>query len=267
MEAKLDGVSQTPRAAIMVRYAISPHLRDWELPEGIVPESGVHDRAAHQLVLLLEEWRERTTQDVQIARNLAIRWIERLPKVGIDPDVCVLRPPPPEGTRVESLKLWRPGHQPPPLCFEIVSKNHPHKDYAEIHERYAAIGADEVVVYDPLLAGPKALGGPVSLQVWRRDPSGVLDRVYMGPGPAYCVVLDAWLLVDGDHLAIADQPSGQDRWLTTAERERSEKERERSEKERERSEKERERSEKERERAARMELERRVAELERLQRH
>jgi Uma2 family endonuclease len=258
----------------MVRYAIAPHLRDWELPEGTVPESGVHDQAAQHLVLLLEHWRERTGQDVQIARNLAIRWIERLPKVGIDPDVCVLRPPPPEAKRVESLKLWIPGHLPPPLCFEIVSKNHPHKDYAEVHERYAAMGSEEIVVFDPLLAGPKALGGPVSLQVWRRDLSGVLDRVYAGAGPVYSMVLDAWLIVDRDLLGIADHADGAGRWLTTAESERAEKERERAEKERERAEKERERAEKERERAekeleraARMELERRVAELERRERH
>jgi Uma2 family endonuclease len=259
MEAKLDVVSQIPRAAIMVRYAVAPHLRDWELPEGIVPESGVHDRVALRLVLLLEAWRERTRLDVQIARNLAIRFIEEIPQVGIDPDVCVLRPPPPERGNVESLRLWIPGHQPPPLCFEIVSKNHPHKDYAQIHERYAAIGANEVVVFDPLLAGPKALGGPVGLQIWRRDPSGVLDRVYVGTGPAYSTVLDAWLIAEGQELVIADEQDGSGRWLTTAERERAEKEHERAEKERERA-------EKERERAARIELERRDASLER-QRH
>lgn len=274
MEAKLDVVSQTPRTAILVRYAIAPHLRDWELPEGTVPESGVHDQAAQHLVLLLEHWRERTQEDVQIARNLAIRWLEQRPKVGIDPDVCVLRPPPPEGKRVESLNLWIPGHFPPALCFEIVSKNHPHKDYSEVHERYAAIGAGEVVVFDPLMVGPKALGGPVSLQVWRRDMSGVLDRVYAGTGPVYSAVLDAWLIAERDLLGIADHSSGKGRWLTTAEYERAqkeqecaEKEHERTQKEQERAEKERERAAKEHERAARMELERRVAELERLRRH
>jgi hypothetical protein len=229
-----------------------------------------------QLVLLLQAWAERTGQNAQIARNLAVRWIEAAPKVGIDPDVSVLCPPPPEGGRVESLRLWVPGHHVPLLCFEIVSKNHPHKDYAEVHLRYAAMGAREVVVFDPLLAGPKALGGPVSLQIWRCDAAGALACVYFGPGPARSEILDAWLIVQGQELAIASEPFGE-HWQTNLERERAEKELERAEKERAlaemehalaeieraRAETERERAEKERERAARVELERRLAELER----
>jgi Uma2 family endonuclease len=219
----------------------------------------VHDEAARYLVEVLRAWAARIEDDVQIARNLAIRWIERAPNVGIDPDVCVLHPPPPERTEVDSLRLWMPGHQPPPLCFEVVSKNHPHKDYAEVHERYAAMGAHEVVVFDPLLAGPKLLGGPVSLQVWRRDPLGVLDRVYFGPGPARSEVLDAWLIVDGKRLAIASNRAGEHRWHTEAEHQRAEAERQRAEAEHQRAEAEHQRT-------ARLELERRVAELER-QRH
>jgi hypothetical protein len=48
-----------------------------------------------------------------------------------------------------------------------------YKDYRDVHERYAAFGARELVVFDPLLFGPKSMGGPFSLQVWRRE-SGVL---------------------------------------------------------------------------------------------
>ena len=125
-------------------------------------------------------------------------------------------------------------------------------------------------MFDPQLAGPKALGGPVSLQVWRRDPTGVLERAYFGPGPAYSEVLRVWVFVKGHQLALAFDREGERQLYTLEEKERSEKERERSEKERERSEKERERAEKERERTekerertARIELEQRVAELER----
>jgi hypothetical protein len=114
------------------------------------------------------------------------------------------------------------------------------------------MGTRELVVFDPLLAGPKSLGGPVSLQIWRRDALGALDRVYFGPGPAHSEVLNAWLVPEGNLLAIAGEHSGERRWQTVEERERGEKERERGEKERER--------------AARMELERRVAELERQRR-
>jgi hypothetical protein len=221
-----------------------------------VPESSVHDNAAEYLVLLLKAWAKTLDESVVIARNLAVRWLEHAPQVGIDPDVCVLYPPPPEANAIDSLRLWLPGHHAPPLCFEIVSKNHPHKDYADVHERYAALGTRELVVFDPLLAGPKSLGGPVSLQLWRRDALGALDRVYFGPGPVYCELLNGWLFPENQRLVICSDSAGRHRWQTGEERERAEKERERAEKERERA-------EKERERAARLDLERRVAELER----
>jgi hypothetical protein len=235
---------------------------DWWLPEGNVPESPTHDQAAKHLVLLLDAWAARQTAKVMIARNLAVRWIQSIPQVGIDPDVAVIFPPPPDPARVDSLRLWEPGHVAPLLSFEVVSRNHPHKDYAGVHERYAAMGTQELVVFDPLLVGPRSLGGPVSLQIWRRDASGILERVHFGPGPYRSEVLDAWLVPDGPLLEIATDRDGEQRWLTPEESERAEKEHERAEKERERAEKERERAEKERETVRRIELERRLATLE-----
>jgi hypothetical protein len=140
------------------------------------------------------------------------------------------------------------------------------------HDRYALVGTRELVVFDPFLAGPSALGGPVLLQLWRRDRVGMLERVHAGDTPAPSEVLGAWLIPTTTTLEIADDRDGARRWMTWEElaaakeaetaRERAEKERERAEKERERAEKERERAEKERERAARLELERRIAEVE-----
>jgi hypothetical protein len=144
--------------------------------------------------------------------------------------------------------LWVPGHLAPALCFEIVSRSHPHKDYASVHERYAAMGARELIVFDPLLVGPQALGGPVAFQIWRRDALGALDRAYFGPGPAHSEVLDAWLYADDQRIGVSSDFGGRKRWRTGEERERAEKDRERAEKDRER--------------AARLEAERRLAELE-----
>jgi len=105
------------------------------------------------------------------------------------------------------------------LCFEIVSVNHPHKDYREIQERYAALGTQELVVFDPLLVGPKSLGGPVSLQLWRRDGDRAFTRVHFGNGPVYSEVLGAWVIAEGRKLVIADQSNGEGRWLTQADEE------------------------------------------------
>ncbi len=204
-------------ATVSIRYPVRPSLEAWVLPEGTVPEAPIHDEVAEALKLLLRAWASRLPGDVRIARNLAIRWLEDHPTTGIDPDVCVLAPPPEDLDELGSLCLWKAGHTAPTLCFEIVSKNHPHKEYVAIQDRYAAMGTRELVVFDPLLAGPKSLGGPVALQLWRRDASGAFERVHFGASPVYVEALDAWVIADGRTLFIADDRAGKRRWLNEAE--------------------------------------------------
>jgi hypothetical protein len=248
-----------------------------------VPEAPVHHHAAHQLTLVLEAWAARQSAPVSVLRNLALRFLEEHPTTGIDPDVCVLAPPPANLDELGSVCLWKPGHVAPPICFEIVSANHPYKDYSVLQDRYAALGTRELVVFDPLLAGPRSLGGPVSLQLWRRDPSGPFERVHFSSMPAYSEVLDAWLVPDGRLLRIADDRQGTRRWLTEAEyaqldaeraqadaeraqadaeRAQADAERAQADAERAQVDAEAQRSRAEREQAQREELERRVRELE-----
>ncbi len=251
---------------VAVRYPVRERLDAWVLPEGTVPESIPHDAAAQRLKLLLEAWAARASVPRTIARNLAIRWQETAPRIGIDPDVCVLEPPPPDVNELGSLCLWKPGHAPPTICFEVVSKNHPHKDYTEIQDRYAFVRTRELVVFDPLLAGARVHGGPLLLQLWRRDSFGLFERVAAGDQPVFSEVLGAWLVPTATTLELADDREGLERWPTWEDQmltDRAEMVRERAEKERERAEKERERAEKERERAARLDVEKRLAELER----
>jgi hypothetical protein len=234
---------------VALRYAVRPEPTQWVLPEGTVPESIPHDEVAERIKAVLQAWADGTRRPVRVARNLAIRWLERAPQVGIDPDVCVLDPPPPGAERLGSLCLWKEAHEAPSICFEVVSANHPHKDYRDVHERYAALGTRELVVFDPLLVGPASLGGPMTLQLWRTDECGVFERVTAGDGPVFSEVLGCWLSGRDGKLVFSDDREARVIWLTREERERAEKERERAEKERERAEKERERAEKERERA------------------
>jgi Uma2 family endonuclease len=266
MQAILRAVQSRP--GVSIRYAVPFQPDAWVIPEGPGPESTAHDQAVLRIFLLLSAWAE-ARGDARVARNLAIRWLEEHPRAGIDPDVCVLSPAPSDFDRLTSLRLWEGSRVPPAFSVEVVSGSHPYKDYNEVHERYAALGAFELLVFDPLLLGPRGLGGPVPLQLWRRDPTGTLERIYFGKEPVFSQALDAWLSVDGETLVISEDRAGSKRWLTGEERERAEKEheraekeRERAEKERERAEKERERAEKERERAAREDVERRLRELE-----
>jgi hypothetical protein len=243
-----------------------------------VAEAPFHHDAAHQLTLVLEAWAARQRRPLRVFRNLAVRWLEEYPQTGIDPDVCVLAPPPPDIDDVNSLCLWRPGHLPPPLCVEIVSRNHPYKDYRDVQDRYAALGTHELAVFDPVLAGPSAFGGPVLLQLWRRESTGDFERIHFGDSPVYSEVLDAWLIPDPAErdLHIASDRRGTLRWPTEAEiaranaerakadaeRAKADAERAKADAERAKADAERAKADAERERREREDMERRLAELE-----
>jgi Uma2 family endonuclease len=244
------------RASVSIRYPVRPNPEAWVIPEEPVPESTAHDAALLRIYLLLSAWAEQRPGRVRVARDLAVRWLEQYPRTGINPDVCVLDPAPPElDDDLSSLCLWKEGHCVPRFCVEVVSHSHPYKDYTSIQERYAALGTPELLVFDPLLYGPRALGGPVLLQLWRRDSTGVFERMHFGADPVYSHALDAWIMVEGRELTIAEDRSGTRRWLTALERERAALTQERAALAQERAEREQERAELERERAARAKLE------------
>jgi hypothetical protein len=165
----------------------------------------------------------------------------------VDPDVCWVSQIPPgwdEGT-IDSLRLWREGQRVPPLAVEIVSRHHPYKDYGRVQDKYAAVGVEELWVFDPRKFGPRARGGPVLLQVWSRTPSGVLVQRHYADNEAHSPLLNAWLFPEAKgHLLLASDPDGSQLWPALHEQERA-----RAEQERARAEQERARAEQERARA------------------
>jgi Uma2 family endonuclease len=219
MHAILEAAMQ-PLAVVSVRYPVRPNLEAWVLPEGKVPEATAHSMAVYRIYGLLLAWSERIRPEraVRIATDLAIRWLKDHPRTGADPDVCVVEPAPPDFEELKSLKLWEPGRVPPRLGIEVVSSSLPHKDYGTIQERYAAMGVEELIVFDPLLCGPRSLGGPVALQLWRRDTTGTFQRIQFGSDPVHSEVLDAWLIADGRDLQISNDRRGAQRWLTAEEK-------------------------------------------------
>jgi Uma2 family endonuclease len=217
-------MATTDIARIMLRYEVS--TRDWRLPEEPVPESQPHDLAVDLLKAILLHWVATTARDAQVARNLAVRWEERQPQVGIDPDLCVIAPAAPEGDDLTSLRTWLPGHTAPQLAIEIVSESNARKDYVTAPDRYAACGVGELWIFDPKLVGPAHLGGPHRLQVWRRAEDGAFERVFAGPGPTFSPFLGAWVFAvdEGRKLRIADDRDGTAWWPTGEEHERAAKE-------------------------------------------
>jgi Uma2 family endonuclease len=219
---------------VLVRHRVSGFSSRWVIPEVPVPEAAWHDRTLELLRALLDHWVARTARDAAVFRNLAVRVRREEPSVGFDPDLCLVEPAPPAAADLSSLKLWEAGHRAPSLVIEVVSPGHPYKDYIQTPDQCAGLGVRELVVFDPLLIGPRSLDGPVRLQLWRRTSVETFDRVAAGEAPVFSEVLGATFVVseEGRRLRIADDAEGRVPWPTSEEAERAEKERERLEKER-----------------------------------
>jgi Uma2 family endonuclease len=229
--------SDPANTGVIVRHRVPDFSERWVLPEVPVPEAAWHDEAAELFRRLLLAWASRCGRNVAVYRNLAIRMCRERPSVGFDPDVCVVEPAPPSARDLGSVKVWEPGHSVPALTLEVVSKNHPYKDYTEVPDQCAAAGVFELVVFDPKRAGPKAHGGRRLLQIWRREADGSFERVYAGDGPARSEYLGAWLIASDDRrlLRLADDAVGSRSWPTpdeaAVEAERAAREAERAAKE------------------------------------
>ncbi|HEU4406960.1 MAG TPA: Uma2 family endonuclease [Polyangiaceae bacterium] len=210
----------------------APPPPGWALDETPVPESTLHDQILLLVRLLWLAWLVREERAAYVAHNLALRFWAARPEVGLDPDLALYEPPPPRVAKLRSVRTWRPGHAPPKVALEVVSKNHPTKDYRLAPAKYDASGTGELWVFDPLLAGPREGGGPYRLQLWARGPGGRLERLYAGEGPVRSPFFGAWLVVvdeeeGGLRLRLSDDPKGRRRWPTPEEAERQAKEAER----------------------------------------
>ncbi len=186
-----------------------------------VPETLLHDVIIELLKLVLKyRYRDR---NAVVTSNVACRWDPSDRRVGVDPDVILLEPAPPEGEALKSLRVWQPDHHPPKLAIEIVSETNAVKDYVEGPLRLGRLGAEELWLFDPDLHGPSADGGPFVLQIWQRafDRPGEMALVHSGDAPGFSPVLNAWVVTtdQGQRLRIADDADGTQLWLTKAEAE------------------------------------------------
>lgn len=197
--------------------------------------------------------------DCVIDSDQFFSWDPTDPRVRVAPDIYLVRDPPADPW-VVSWQTWRPGHNPPAFALEVVSQDW-RKDYEIAAAKYAALGVEELVIFDPT-PDSRPSGRGVPFQHYQRD-RGVLRRRHTGKVGVFSRVLGAWIVMvqtpEGARLRLASPavsdllPTPVERLavelaasLEREERERAEKEQVRAEKERERAEKERERAEKER---------------------
>jgi Uma2 family endonuclease len=222
MQSSSESPHRAGQGGVLVQHRVPGFSDRWLVPERTVPEAAWHYAAVALLKALLDQWILRTERDAIVYCDLAIRVRKDNPRVGFDPDLVLVEPAPPDAARLSSLRLWEPGHAAPALVIEVVSPSHPTKDYAETPDQCAALGVRELVVFDPTLSGPKALGGAQRLHVWRRSDAGVFERADSGDGPFASETLGAFLVLTDERrsLRIAEDAAGARLWPTEAEAER-----------------------------------------------
>ena len=201
-------------SSVFLRYGVRLDPDGWELPEGPVPESAPHDDLCDRLKHVLQHWVTREGRDAEVYRNLAVRFDPRRPRVGIDPDVCVVSPAPTERRALTSLQTWV--HGSPLLSIEVVSTTHPNKDYVEAPARHAASGVTELWVLDPLLVGPRVHGGPFLVQIWRREAEGFV-RVHAGGESYRSQLVNGWVVPMGASVQLSEDAEGAHPWRTSDE--------------------------------------------------
>jgi Uma2 family endonuclease len=219
MHAVLE--ANPPASSVRPAPGVRAYDDDWVLSEEDMPESSPHRDAVDLLRQIVLSSMARKRPGALVAANLGCRWDRAHPQVGVDPDIALIEPPPPEGQHVECLCTWREGHVPPRFAIEVVSRRNAPKDYVDAPAKYACLGTRELVVFDPHRLGPT--GSVEVLQVWRLDAGArSMTKVYAGDGPARSEELGAWLIAMPERaLRIADDPEGRSLWPTDAETERA----------------------------------------------
>jgi hypothetical protein len=137
---------------------------------------------------LVEQWLAQRRVKALVGADQFIYWRQHDPHRRVAPDVYVL-PGVAPATHVRAWKVWETGIAPS-FCFEVVSRDW-EKDDTGAPERYAALGARELVIFDPAWAGRS---GGLRWQVYRRLARRGLVRVEATNGDRVrSRVLGCWL--------------------------------------------------------------------------
>lgn len=160
--------------------------------EDLVAETYLHMLVRTMLYTLVRRLLDERGEVAFVGSDQFLYWIEGSPQHSVAPDVYVF-PGIDGAAAARSWKLWEQARAPS-LVVEVVSDD-VDKDYVAGPMRYAAMGVDELVVYDP---EPARGRDRVRWQVYRRrdgelrlEERGDTDRVR-------CEVLACWLRVVPD---------------------------------------------------------------------
>jgi Uma2 family endonuclease len=131
---------------------ISPERYPHHDPTFYPTEEKVGQDTLQMLILellrpLLERWYALRDKPTFVGADQFIYYKRFHPEKVVAPDLYVL-PGVPPGRRIKSWKVWKTGIVPS-FALEVVSSDNPEKDYVEVLDRYAELGVDELVVFDP----------------------------------------------------------------------------------------------------------------------
>ena len=195
-------------------------------------EARLHRAIIRLLLSCIEDLAvQRGWTDCVVDSDQFISWIPSSPGIRVAPDVYLVRNAP-EDRWVNSWQTWRPGHHPPAFAVEVVSQDW-RKDYDHAPEKYADLGVEELVVFDPWPeTRPHDRG--LAFRHYRRE-NGVFQRRLTAERAVQSSVLGVWIVAvpskDGVRLRLASPtvadllPSPMERLARELETERAEKER------------------------------------------
>jgi len=203
-------------------------LRAQDLEEKM-GQGGPHGEAVDLFVDVLSALLAEQRRTAYVGWDVFVEWDPSDPRARLSPDVFLLEGQPAD-LEPSIWCTWQPGCDPPRFALEIVSERSRAKDYETNPGKYAALGVEELVVFDPEASGPGAPRNAIPLQVFRRSPRGQFLRVYQGEGPTQSAVLGAFLVASdaGHRLRLARNVEGTDMIPTPTEQARAAREEARS---------------------------------------
>lgn len=212
LQPAAPGAEPSPEPASERRLAWET-LRERDLEEKM-GQGAAHAGAIKLFVDALFALCEEQRRTAYIGWDVFIEWDPSDPRARVSPDAFILDGQDPK-IAPSIWQTWAPGCDPPRFAMEVVSKRSRTKDYDVSPSRYAALGVEELAVFDADPHGDEAF----ALQIFRRSPRGQFLRVHAGAGPAESKVLGAWLVVadGGKHVRLARDAAGTDLVLTAEE--------------------------------------------------
>jgi len=203
-------MTSTARRTHTVHYPETDHMGEDFLPRAI----------AEALRPLIARWFRSRRVKAFTGADQFLYWVEGDPTRRVAPEVYVLPKVDPDAVPT-SWQLWEVG--PPSFALEVVSRD-VGKDYEDAPAEYAAMGAKELVIFDPG-ATPRSRTR-VRWQVYRRLARRGFVRVAQSASDRVEVAsLGCWLRAIGEgreaRLRLGTGVDGEELFLTEAEAERA----------------------------------------------